>query len=469
MIGTLNGEMTATTPAGSWRAMDSRGCSLGSTWPIGCPGSDGGLVALLGRDVHREVGHRRDRADLAHVPVADLVGVLGHRSPALRSTAARAVCGSAAHSSLRLRRRSGRPGDVLGVRRPIRRARPVAGSTTAAAAARPSPTSRRGRSSRLHPSRPAVPRPPPSSARLPRRCGCALTLTRRVPRVNSPVRARRRARAAPSGRRCWPPGRRSRSPSAAAPRRSRRRQPVAARAARRCSASSSWCPSATSAVSVTSERLRRSSPGRVQIAPQAYRVMNSWKSRVTLGGRPPRRGRRARHRAPPGGRRVRPRPDASGAPAPRGRRPRRRSRRGRPPSGRLGRGAGAPHRRARRGGPARTPSAIGGEVGHRADRVVRPRRPPARAASISRKPRPWRRRRPAPRRPARSWRRPRPRGRPAGTAAAAAGARRSRARTTAPVCSRAGRAVPPPGPGPPAPASPRASRSGPPWRSASLR
>jgi hypothetical protein len=40
MIGTLNGEMTATTPAGSWRAIESRGCSLGSTWPIGCPGSE---------------------------------------------------------------------------------------------------------------------------------------------------------------------------------------------------------------------------------------------------------------------------------------------------------------------------------------------------------------------------------------------------------------------------------------------
>ena len=39
MIGTLNGEITATTPAGSWRAIDSRGCSLGSTWPIGWPGS----------------------------------------------------------------------------------------------------------------------------------------------------------------------------------------------------------------------------------------------------------------------------------------------------------------------------------------------------------------------------------------------------------------------------------------------
>ena len=40
MIGTLNGEITATTPAGTCRAMDSRGCSLGSTWPIGWPGSD---------------------------------------------------------------------------------------------------------------------------------------------------------------------------------------------------------------------------------------------------------------------------------------------------------------------------------------------------------------------------------------------------------------------------------------------
>jgi hypothetical protein len=40
MIGTLNGEITATTPAGSCRAIDNRGCSLGSTWPIGCPGSE---------------------------------------------------------------------------------------------------------------------------------------------------------------------------------------------------------------------------------------------------------------------------------------------------------------------------------------------------------------------------------------------------------------------------------------------
>ena len=39
MMGTLNGEITATTPAGTCRAIDSRGCSLGSTCPIGCPGS----------------------------------------------------------------------------------------------------------------------------------------------------------------------------------------------------------------------------------------------------------------------------------------------------------------------------------------------------------------------------------------------------------------------------------------------
>ena len=52
------------------------------------------------------------------------------------------------------------------------------------------------------------------------------------------------------------------------------------RAARRCIASSSWWPRATSAVSVISERLRRSRPGRVQISPQAYRVIRSWKSAV---------------------------------------------------------------------------------------------------------------------------------------------------------------------------------------------
>jgi hypothetical protein len=39
MIGTLNGEITDTTPAGTWRAMESRGCSLGITWPMGWPGS----------------------------------------------------------------------------------------------------------------------------------------------------------------------------------------------------------------------------------------------------------------------------------------------------------------------------------------------------------------------------------------------------------------------------------------------
>ena len=35
------------------------------------------------------------------------------------------------------------------------------------------------------------------------------------------------------------------------------------------SANSSWCPPATSAVTVIIERLRRSSPGRVQISPHA--------------------------------------------------------------------------------------------------------------------------------------------------------------------------------------------------------
>ena len=39
MIGTLNGEMTDTTPAGMRRAMDRRGCSDGSSSPIARPGS----------------------------------------------------------------------------------------------------------------------------------------------------------------------------------------------------------------------------------------------------------------------------------------------------------------------------------------------------------------------------------------------------------------------------------------------
>ncbi len=52
------------------------------------------------------------------------------------------------------------------------------------------------------------------------------------------------------------------------------------RAARTCMASSSWCPRAIRAVRVIIERLRRSRPGRVQMPPQAYSVMNSWNSRV---------------------------------------------------------------------------------------------------------------------------------------------------------------------------------------------
>ena len=39
MIGTLNGEMTPTTPAGIRRAIDSRGCSLASSSPYGRLGS----------------------------------------------------------------------------------------------------------------------------------------------------------------------------------------------------------------------------------------------------------------------------------------------------------------------------------------------------------------------------------------------------------------------------------------------
>lgn len=39
MSGTLNGEMTATTPAGTRRASESRGCSLGRISPVGRPGS----------------------------------------------------------------------------------------------------------------------------------------------------------------------------------------------------------------------------------------------------------------------------------------------------------------------------------------------------------------------------------------------------------------------------------------------
>ena len=72
-----------------------------------------------------------------------------------------------------------------------------------------------------------------------------------------------------------------------------------------------------SAVSVMIERLRRSSPGRVQMLPQAYCVISSWKSRVksvvaavarsgvvqlgqhSLGD--PERGVRVRHAAVDGG------------------------------------------------------------------------------------------------------------------------------------------------------------------------
>ena len=40
MSGTLNGEMTPTTPTGIRRANDRRGCSLESSSPYGLPGSD---------------------------------------------------------------------------------------------------------------------------------------------------------------------------------------------------------------------------------------------------------------------------------------------------------------------------------------------------------------------------------------------------------------------------------------------
>ena len=39
MIGTLKGEITVTTPAGIRRAIERRGCSLGSSWPMGWLGS----------------------------------------------------------------------------------------------------------------------------------------------------------------------------------------------------------------------------------------------------------------------------------------------------------------------------------------------------------------------------------------------------------------------------------------------
>ena len=54
------------------------------------------------------------------------------------------------------------------------------------------------------------------------------------------------------------------------------------RAARTCIASSSSRPRATSAASVMQLLVLRSSPGRAQISPHAYRVMRSWKSSVKL-------------------------------------------------------------------------------------------------------------------------------------------------------------------------------------------
>lgn len=39
MVGTLNGAMTPTTPAGTRRAKDSRGAEVRSSSPYGCDGS----------------------------------------------------------------------------------------------------------------------------------------------------------------------------------------------------------------------------------------------------------------------------------------------------------------------------------------------------------------------------------------------------------------------------------------------
>ena len=92
-----------------------------------------------------------------------------------------------------------------------------------------------------------------------------------------------------SGTRCWRRGRRSRSAVCSRSSLISSTLSPLVRAARTCIASSSWCPRATSAVSVISERLRRSRPGRVQMLPQAYCVISSWKSRVksvVAGDRP---------------------------------------------------------------------------------------------------------------------------------------------------------------------------------------
>ena len=75
IVGTLNGAITPTTPAGTRRAKDNRGDPVRSSSPYGCDGSADGLVALLRAGVHLEVPERLDRPGLPRQPALDLVTV----------------------------------------------------------------------------------------------------------------------------------------------------------------------------------------------------------------------------------------------------------------------------------------------------------------------------------------------------------------------------------------------------------
>ena len=103
MIGTLNGEMTPTTPTGIRRAIDSRGCSLGEQLAVRAAGQRGGLVALLLGDVQGEAGHaggsRRPRGCST---TRSRRRARPTAAAALRSTAARAGCGVRGPVALRL-------------------------------------------------------------------------------------------------------------------------------------------------------------------------------------------------------------------------------------------------------------------------------------------------------------------------------------------------------------------------------
>ena len=98
IVGTLNGAITPTTPAGTRRAKRQPRRPGAQQLAVRVRRQRRGLVALLRAGVHLEVAERLDRPGLPGQPALDLVGVAPRaRHPPGAAPRARSSNGSAAH------------------------------------------------------------------------------------------------------------------------------------------------------------------------------------------------------------------------------------------------------------------------------------------------------------------------------------------------------------------------------------